>query len=46
MPPGSYIVEATCNGRTQSRNVKVGPRPRTEYLRWPGNPETDFPVRD
>ena len=43
LPHGSYVVEATYDGKTQTRNVKLGDRLRTEYLRWPSNPETDFP---
>jgi hypothetical protein len=40
---GSYTVDATYEGRTLTRNLKVGDRLHTEYLRWPSNPQTDFP---
>lgn len=43
LPRGPYTVEATYEGRTQVRKVDVRERLRTEYLRWPSNPETDFP---
>ncbi|MGZ5091087.1 MAG: hypothetical protein ACXWCY_14035 [Burkholderiales bacterium] len=40
---GSYVVDATYLGKTLTRKVAVRDRLRTEYLRWPSNPETDFP---
>jgi hypothetical protein len=43
LPRGPYTVEATYEGNTQVRKVDVSQRLRTEYLRWPGNPDTDFP---
>ena len=43
LPRGSYVVEATYAGKAQIRKISVGERLRTEYLRWPSNPETDFP---
>lgn len=45
LPGGSYQVNTTYEGRTQSRNVSVGGGYlRTEHFRWPSNPQTDFPV--
>ena len=43
LPRGPYVVEATYEGNTQVRKVELRERLRTEYLRWPGNPESDFP---
>ena len=43
LPRGAYVVEATYEGRTQTRRIDVNERMRTEYVRWPSNPETDFP---
>jgi len=43
LPRGSYVIQASYEGKTQTRKVTVGERLRTEYLRWPSNPETDFP---
>jgi hypothetical protein len=43
LPRGSYTVEATYEGKAQTRKVAVAERLRTEYLRWPSNPETDSP---
>lgn len=43
LPPGAYVVQATYEGRTVTRKLDVRERLRTEYLRWPSNPETDFP---
>ena len=40
---GTYVVRATYEGAAQTRKITVGDRLRTEYLRWPSNPETDFP---
>lgn len=45
-PPGLYVVEATYGGKMQARNLRIGPRLRTEYFRWASNSETDFTVRD
>ena len=42
LPGGTYSVSATYDGKTQSRKIKVGGGLRTEYFRWPKNPETDF----
>jgi hypothetical protein len=43
LPPGAYSVEATYGASTQTRQVEVRERLRTEYLRWPSDPEADFP---
>ena len=40
---GAYTVEATYGGTTLTRKVDVQGRLRTEYLRWPSDPQTDFP---
>jgi hypothetical protein len=43
LPPGGYTVSATYEGRTITRKIGVPARGlRTEYLRWPANPATDF----
>ncbi len=45
LPAGRYSVAATYEGRTVTRKVSVGAKGlRTEYLRWPGNPQADFPL--
>lgn len=45
LPAGRYTVAATYEGKTVKRNVQVGGKGlRTEYLRWPSNPETDNPL--
>lgn len=44
LPAGTYTLTASYNDKTQTRKVKVGSGLRTEYLRWPSNPQTDFPV--
>jgi hypothetical protein len=43
LPRGPYVIDATYEGKTQTRKVDVSERMRTEYLRWPTNPRTDFP---
>jgi hypothetical protein len=43
LPRGAYVVHATYEGKEQIRKVSVAERLRTEYFRWSGNPETDFP---
>ena len=43
LPRGSYVVEATYGSNTQTRRFDVRERMRIEYVRWPSNPETDFP---
>lgn len=45
LPSGQYTIAATYEGRTVNRKVQVGGKGlRTEYLRWPSNPETDYPL--
>ena len=45
LPAGSYSVTVGNNGQTQTRKVSVrADRLRTEYFRWPSNPQTDFPL--
>lgn len=45
LPAGQYSVTATYDGRALTRKVSLGARGlRTEYFRWPSNPETDFPL--
>jgi len=42
LPSGQYSVVATYEGKTVTRKVQVGAKGlRTEYLRWPSNPQTD-----
>jgi len=44
LPAGTYTVTATFAGKTQTRRMTVGGRPlTTAYMRWPANPDTDFP---
>lgn len=43
LPRGSYVLEATYENNKQTRKVDVRERLRTEYVRWPSNPQTDFP---
>jgi hypothetical protein len=43
LPRGEYTVDATYDGKTQTRNLTAGQRMRTEYLRWPHDPQKDFP---
>jgi hypothetical protein len=44
LPAGTYLVTARYNGNAQTRKVSLrGDRLHTEYLRWPGNPQVDFP---
>ena len=43
LPKGQYTVDATYEGVTRTRKLQAGDRLRTEYMRWPTNPETDFP---
>jgi hypothetical protein len=42
LPRGAFTVTATSDGRTQTRNVQVGDRLRTEYMRWPAEQGKDF----
>jgi len=44
LPAGQYNVTANFDGKTQTRKLRVGKGLRTEYLRWPSNPETDNPL--
>jgi hypothetical protein len=45
LPPGTYTVEATYDGKKQTRKVTVGKRLSTVQFRWPSKPGVDFPVR-
>ena len=43
LPGGAYNVTAVYEGRSQVRKVAVRDgRLRTEYMRWPANPQGDF----
>jgi hypothetical protein len=42
LPAGNYVVMATYEGKAQTRKIRVGNQLRTEYLRWPANPQPDF----
>lgn len=44
LPAGAYSVTATYDGKSETREVKVGQRLRTEYFRWPSKPGVDFPL--
>ena len=45
LAPGRYTVSATYEGRSITRKVLVGPAGmRTEYFRWPANPDLDGPL--
>ncbi len=44
LPAGTYTLTTSYSDKTQTRKVKVGAGLRTEYLRWPSNPETDLAV--
>jgi hypothetical protein len=44
VPPGRYTVSATYEGKTVTREVRVGERLHTVYLRWPADPRTDLAV--
>ncbi len=44
LPAGSYTVNAAFRNKTVTREVKVGERLRTEYLRWPSDPQIDYPL--
>lgn len=45
LPAGEYDVLAARGATTVSRKVKVvSGKLRTEYLRWPANPEQDLPI--
>lgn len=46
LPAGRYTVEATYEGKTETRTINVGETGmRTAYMRWPSNPQTDFIVK-
>lgn len=42
LPAGAYMLTASYGDKTQTRKIMVGKGLRTEYLRWPSNPQTDF----
>ena len=45
LPAGTYSVTAVYEGKGQTRKVTVREEKlRTEYIRWPSNPKTDFPL--
>lgn len=44
LPVGTYSATVTYQGKSQTRALTVGEKLRTEYFRWPHNPETDLPV--
>ena len=46
LPPGTYVVEATYDGKTHTRRINVDKRLRTEHLRWPSNSQVDFAIRE
>jgi hypothetical protein len=41
LPSGAYTVQASYNGRAQTRKVSVGERLQTAYMRWPSDPARD-----
>jgi len=43
LPSGAYLVEATYGAAMQSRKIDVRDSLRTEYMRWPSDPDSDFP---
>ena len=45
LPRGTYTVDATYEGRMQSRKVSIGGGLVTAQFRWPSNPQTDFPLQ-
>ena len=45
LPPGTYEVTATYEGKPRTRKVTVGNRLSTAYLRWPSDPAKDFVPR-
>lgn len=45
LPAGAYSVSAVYEGKAQTRKVTLSAgRLSTEYLRWPSNPQVDFPL--
>jgi hypothetical protein len=41
LPSGAYTVQASYNGRAQTRKLSVGERLQTVYMRWPSDPARD-----
>jgi hypothetical protein len=41
LPAGAYTVQATYNGKAQTRKLSVGERLQTAYMRWPADPARD-----
>lgn len=44
LPAGTYTAAVSYGGRSQTRSIRVGEKLRTEYFRWPSNPDTDLAV--
>ena len=45
LPAGDYQISATYDGKSVFRKTRItANRLRTEYFRWPANPEDDLPV--
>lgn len=45
LPAGTYSASVSYDGKTQARKVRVSERLHTEYFRWAGNPQADFPLQ-
>ena len=45
LPRGSYVLQASYEGKAQTRKFNIGDRLHTEQLRWSSNPRTDTPAR-
>ena len=45
LPRGSYVLQASYEGKAQTRKFNIGERLHTEQLRWSSNPRTDTPAR-
>ena len=44
LPRGSYVVQATYDGKAQTRKISLGDRLQTVLFRWRSNPKNeDFP---
>lgn len=41
LPPGTYDVMASYEGKPRARKIKVGGRLTTEHFRWPSDPSAD-----
>ena len=41
LPSGAYTVQASYNGKAQTRKLSVGERLQTAYMRWPSDPARD-----